>query len=122
MAFTAGDDLVQEFAFVLHRGGPDIAQEVPMSKGCHKRKNEMLRILHPDAAGINIGAEEVFVAVSSDRDSEPVRRFSTFTGDLLELAAWLKRAISTLWRWNRPACIGFRSTRFWKLTASRYFR
>jgi transposase len=33
----------------------------------------------------------VFVAISSDRDSEPVKRFSTFTRDLLELAEWLKR-------------------------------
>jgi transposase len=51
----------------------------------------MLPVLHPDAAGIDIGAEEVFVAVSSGRDSEPVKRFSTFTRDLLELAEWLKR-------------------------------
>jgi hypothetical protein len=49
----------------------------------------MLPVLHADAAGVDIGAEEVFVAVSSDRDSEPVRKFSTFTRDLLELAEWL---------------------------------
>jgi hypothetical protein len=35
----------------------------------------MLPVLHPDAAGVDIGAEEVFVAVSSDRDSEPVKSF-----------------------------------------------
>jgi transposase len=51
----------------------------------------MLPVLHPDAAGVDIGAEEVFVAVSSDRDSEPVKKFTTFTRDLLELAEWLKR-------------------------------
>jgi hypothetical protein len=48
-------------------------------------------VLHPDAAGVDIGIEEVFVAVSSDRDAEPVRKFSTFTRDLLGLAEWLKR-------------------------------
>src|SRR5690242_10456862 len=51
----------------------------------------MLPVLHPDAAGIDIGAEELFVAVPTDRDSQPVRRFLTFTRDLLELAEWLKR-------------------------------
>ena len=46
----------------------------------------MLPVLHPDAAGVDIGAEELFVAVPGDRDSQPVKRFSTFTQDLLELA------------------------------------
>ena len=35
----------------------------------------MLPVLHPNAAGIDIGAEEVFVAVSADRAAEPVRSF-----------------------------------------------
>lgn len=50
-----------------------------MSKKNQKRRSEMLPVLHPDAAGVDIGAEELFVAVPSDRDSQPVRRFSTFT-------------------------------------------
>jgi transposase len=62
-----------------------------MSKKNQKRRSEMLPVLHPDAAGVDIGAEELFVAVPSDRDAEPVRRFSSFTRDLLELAEWLKR-------------------------------
>jgi transposase len=62
-----------------------------MARKNHNRQSELLPVLHPDAAGVDIGAEEVFVAVSSDRDSEPVKRFSTFTRDLLELAEWLKR-------------------------------
>ncbi|MBV9443548.1 MAG: IS110 family transposase [Acidobacteriaceae bacterium] len=62
-----------------------------MSKKNQKRRSEMLPVLHPDAAGVDIGAEELFVAVPTDRDSQPVRRFSTFTRDLLELAEWLKR-------------------------------
>ena len=43
-----------------------------------------------DAAGIDIGATEVYVAVAPDRDPEPVRCFFTFTVDLERLAAWLK--------------------------------
>jgi hypothetical protein len=32
-----------------------------------KSRGRMLLIMHPDAAGIDIGAEEIFVAVRSDR-------------------------------------------------------
>src|SRR5215472_3301405 len=48
-----------------------------------------LPVLRPDAAGIDIGAEEVYVAVPVDRDSQPVRHFATFTQDLNALADWL---------------------------------
>jgi len=48
-------------------------------------------VLEPDAAGIDIGAEEIYVAVPPDRDEEPVRRFSSFTCDLHALAVWLER-------------------------------
>jgi transposase len=47
-------------------------------------------VLEPDAAGIDIGATEVYVAIPSDRDPQPVRRFSTFTDDLNRLADWLR--------------------------------
>ena len=43
-----------------------------------------------DAAGIDIGAREIYVAVPPDRDAEPVRVFATFTEDLQRLAAWLR--------------------------------
>src|SRR5260370_30729973 len=46
-------------------------------------------ILEPNAAGIDIGAREIFVAVPPDRDEHPVRVFSTFTEDLQEMARWL---------------------------------
>jgi transposase len=45
--------------------------------------------LHPDAAGIDCGSAEHFVAVPPDRDTTPVRAFATFTGDLHRLAEWL---------------------------------
>ena len=57
-----------------------------------KRKGMCLEdrpILEPNAAGIDIGAREIFVAVPSDRDEHPVRVFSTFTEDLEKLAQWL---------------------------------
>jgi transposase len=50
-----------------------------------------LERLHPDAAGIDCGAAEHFVAVPPDRDSIAVRSFPTFTADLHRLADWLAR-------------------------------
>jgi hypothetical protein len=55
-----------------------------------KAGNRMLPLLHPDAAGIDIGAEEMFVAVPADRATESVRSFATFTRDLHQLADWLQ--------------------------------
>lgn len=48
-----------------------------------------LPVLNSHAAGIDIGATEVFVAVPEDVDPQPVRRFPTFTQDLQSLADWL---------------------------------
>ena len=48
-----------------------------------------LEVVHPDAAGIDVGGSEHWVAVSPDRDPEPVRRFGCFTADLREMAGWL---------------------------------
>src|SRR6201984_2515750 len=56
-----------------------------------KRRSDQLPVLHPDAAGIDVGASDLFVAVSADRDSQPVRSFPTFTRDLNALADWLQQ-------------------------------
>lgn len=42
-----------------------------------------------DAAGLDIGASEIWACVPADRDEETVRRFDTFTPDLHVLADWL---------------------------------
>jgi transposase len=60
------------------------------SKSSGKGGGRMLPVVHAEAAGIDIGAEEVFVAVSPDRATEPVRSFGTFTRDLHEMADWLQ--------------------------------
>ncbi len=60
-------------------------------KRANKNKKVALPILHPDAAGIDIGATEIYVAVPPDRDPEPVRMFVTFTQDLEALADWLQQ-------------------------------
>lgn len=48
-----------------------------------------LHIVHPDAAGIDIGGSEHWVAIAPDRDEQPVRRFDCFTADLQQMADWL---------------------------------
>jgi transposase len=45
--------------------------------------------VHPHAAGIDVGATELYVCVPVERDPRPIRRFGTSTADLLALAAWL---------------------------------
>jgi len=50
-----------------------------------------LPVMRPDAAGIDVGATEVYAAVPVDRDRErPVRCFPTFTENLHALADWLE--------------------------------
>jgi len=53
--------------------------------------NPGLDVVHRDAAGIDIGSREHYVAVGPDRDTEPVRIFGCFTADLQRLAEYLKR-------------------------------
>jgi len=48
-------------------------------------------LLEENAAGIDVGAREVYVAVPPDRDEHPVPAFATFTASLQELAGWLVR-------------------------------
>ena len=73
-------------------GGEKIAAS--QGKRGLKRKGMCLDdrpILEANAAGIDIGAREIFVAVPPDRDEHPVRVFSTFTEDLEKMAQWLVR-------------------------------
>ena len=46
--------------------------------------------MNPNAAGVDVGAMEIYIAVPADRDPQPVRCFSTFTEDLHAAADWLK--------------------------------
>ena len=48
-----------------------------------------LDTVHPDAAGIDIGGSEHWVAISPERDEQPVRCFECFTADVERMAEWL---------------------------------
>lgn len=54
-----------------------------------KNPPQHLPVVQTDAAGIDIGSAEHFVAVPPGRDPQPVRRFAAFTADLQHLADWL---------------------------------
>jgi len=49
-----------------------------------------LDIVHPDAAGIDIGSREHWVAISPEKDEQPVRWFGCFTADVERMADWLQ--------------------------------
>jgi transposase len=49
-----------------------------------------LDVMHPHAAGIDVGNCVHYVAVRPDRDPDSVRRFACFTADLHRLADWLQ--------------------------------
>ena len=55
------------------------------------KKVQPLHTLQPNAAGIDVGATEIYVAVPQDRDEEHVRCFTTFTEDLHKASKWLKK-------------------------------
>ena len=57
-----------------------------------------LEIVHPEAAGIDVGGSEHWVAMSPERDTEPVRRFGCFTdgsaGDGAD--GWSKKGVRSV--------------------------
>jgi len=66
-----------------------------------KQRREMMRqiqsedlsleVVHPHAAGMDIGNESHYVAVPPTRDRQPVRHFGCTTVELKALAEWLKQ-------------------------------
>jgi transposase len=74
---------------------------IPHSSGLNRKQrreltrwlrsdNPGLDVMHPNAAGIDVGNSAHYVAVRPDRDPDPVRRFDCFTADLHRLADWLQ--------------------------------
>ena len=47
-------------------------------------------IVHPHAAGIDIGNESHYVAVALGEDEHPTREFGSWTADLERMADWLQ--------------------------------
>jgi transposase len=52
---------------------------------------ESLQQINLNAAGLDVGANEIYTCVPQGRDEHSVRVFATFTADLQQLAAWLSQ-------------------------------
>lgn len=63
--------------------------EDPMRKTKRQTSLDNLAVVHPNAAGLDIGAREIWACVPAGWDEETVKRFNTFTPDLQGLADWL---------------------------------
>lgn len=61
--------------------------KTPRRSGSSKSR---LSSIHPNAAGLDVGATFHVVAVPPGRDEQPIRTFNSFTGDLHRLADWLQ--------------------------------
>jgi transposase len=66
-----------------------------MSKGKQNKKKlvnlNSLEQINLNAAGLDIGAEEIWGCVPENRTKENVHQFGTFTRDLHNIADWLER-------------------------------
>lgn len=61
-----------------------------MSRAKKNKRRPELQVVHPRAAGIDVGSQAHVVAVPANCDAEAVRTFRSFTGDLHRLADWLE--------------------------------
>ena len=87
------------------QGGADI--EAKAAKPNRKQRREQQRkiwtdnpgldVVHPNAAGIDVGNSEHYVAIAPDQSAEAVRRFGCFTADLRDLAQFLKAQDIARW-------------------------
>jgi len=50
-----------------------------------------MAVVHPNAAGIDVGDTLHAVAVPANRDEQPVRTFGTMSADLEEIVVWLEK-------------------------------
>jgi hypothetical protein len=64
---------------------PGGGQERPVGK---KVDWNALKVVHPDAAGIDVAAGSTGRAISPERDEQPVRSRGCFTADLPEMMSW----------------------------------
>lgn len=59
-------------------------------KSIKKLPKSSIHVVHPNAAGIDLGSESHFVSVPPDRTKDSIREYKCFTDDLLKMASFLK--------------------------------
>lgn len=62
-----------------------------LAKKIQTAKGLKLKVVNPDAAGIDISPKELQVCVPDDRDEHNNRVFGVYTKDLHEISEWLKQ-------------------------------
>ena len=92
---------------------------MPRKRTKRPESSPAVTVMQPNAAGIDVGATEMYVAVPEDRDPQPVRCFATFTPDLHALADWLQNCRIRSVAMEPPGSTGFRCFRYWKTTDSK---
>ncbi len=66
-------------------------------KGSPIKPVEPLKQINPHAAGVDIGSEELYACIPSNRDEQFVRKFRTFTCDIERMAEWfIERGIKSV--------------------------
>lgn len=66
-------------------------------KGSPIKPVEPLKQIDPNAAGVDIGSEELYACIPADRDEKFVRKFRTFTWDIEMMARWfIERGIKSV--------------------------
>jgi transposase len=66
----------------------------PLTSSVHAARSydpDMLQMITPNAAGIDVASEEMWVCVPADRAEPNVRTFGAFTADLEAIADWLRQ-------------------------------
>jgi transposase len=73
----------------LRKGNLNRQQRQELERLFNAREPE-LEVVHPHAAGIDVGNQSHFVAVAPSRDPRPVQEFGSWTADLKRMVEWLK--------------------------------
>ena len=76
-------------------------------------------VVHPDAAGIDVGNESHFVAVPAGRDEQPVREFGSWTAELQRDGSWLKDCGIRTVAWQSTGVYWIAWRKCWRRQASR---
>src|ERR1022692_1915469 len=73
----------------LQNSSPNRQQRKKLQRQFDADSAELI-VVHPNAAGIDVGNPSHFVSVPPERDQTPVREFGSWTADLRDMVAWLK--------------------------------
>jgi transposase len=93
-----------------------------MSAKERSKRVERLPIVYANAAGLDVGAREIYVCIPPERAEENVKVFGTFTTDLNALADYLAAhqvdtvALESTGVYWIPICAAW--SRFWRVRES----